>query len=789
VAPPFLCPVTHGCAAALPGGCAAPQCKYAACPVRGLSAANFSFAPALCRMPLPTASCLECLPAVLRVFYAAGVLDMLPLESCIIENTPQILLAGADVDALSIFENCTAFYAFTASANCSVSLPPSAFASSAAACADPAYACSMCGSDVMNVFIRAGAVTASDYGRALTLAEYDAFGSCIAAHQTQLLAAGASAETLARTLSCPQPERRAFYVFASLRLDGCAAADADALILVAVLVQLTGVGLPNVTVQSVVDAGSAAGSRRRRGRRLVAAASAAAPAAVVRFAVLTYAEEVQARAGATLRAGAADGTLAALLVAAGLPVTNVTLLSIADGDGVAAGTDSGGGSSSSSRARLFAGAVAGSVLGALALGGAAAAWALVRQRRRRAAARDAAYDELGLTPGGASGASAGGSMLSDGGASTLSGWQAVTSTADEVQLRDLIGTGAFATVHRAAWRGSEVAVKVWSLGLKQELAALNSTSDDATSATSAVRQLGGSTFLGSTRLGSVGDAPAGDADAQRLPLAATMTAAAAQQQQQQQRMDASFMRECMLLSSLRHPNILAIYALVKSPPMMVMELGAAGSLRDVLARSSLATLPWPRRLGICAGVACGVDFLHSQSPPIIHTDLKSANVVLDLALVPKVADFGVSIMAPETSEHVTMRRGTPRYMAPEVARGEVISNSKAIDAYGMGVVMYDVAHINSDAEAPARLREAGLEETTLTLTQALTNGTNSARWGSIQVLFQREIENYEPRFAAHVPPPLEALVRQAMALQPDARPTLPSLRARLTELAEEAAAW
>jgi serine/threonine protein kinase len=267
-------------------------------------------------------------------------------------------------------------------------------------------------------------------------------------------------------------------------------------------------------------------------------------------------------------------------------------------------------------------------------------------------------------------------------------------------------------------------------------------------------------------------------------------AAEAAQRRQQQRTDASFMRECMLLSSLRHPNILAIYALVKAPPMMVMELGAAGSLRDVLARSSLLTLPWPRRLSICAGVACGVDFLHSQNPPIIHTDLKSANVVLDMALVPKVADFGISVMAHEASEQAAMRRGTPRYMAPEVARGEAISNSKAIDAYGMGVVMYDVAHVNSDAEAPARLREAGLDET-LPLTQALTHhgSSNSAHWGSIQVLFQREIENYEPRFSAHVPPPLEALIRHAMALQPDARPTLPRMRARLTELADEAVAW
>lgn len=75
-----------------------------------------------------------------------------------------------------------------------------------------------------------------------------------------------------------------------------------------------------------------------------------------------------------------------------------------------------------------------------------------------------------------------------------------------------------------------------------------------------------------------------------------------------------------------------------------MELGPAGSLADLLHRSSLATLPWVTRVGLGAGVAVGIAFLHDQKPPIIHRDMKSANVVLDSALMPKLADFRSAIL-------------------------------------------------------------------------------------------------------------------------------------------------
>lgn len=96
---------------------------------------------------------------------------------------------------------------------------------------------------------------------------------------------------------------------------------------------------------------------------------------------------------------------------------------------------------------------------------------------------------------------------------------------------------------------------------------------------------------------------------------------------------AQLKREVKLLSNLRHPNILAIFGVARASNrvMMVMALGARGSLMDVLRKAagqhgpaSLdGGLPWHRRLSIAVGIASGLRFMHSQTPPILHRELPS----------------------------------------------------------------------------------------------------------------------------------------------------------------------
>lgn len=122
---------------------------------------------------------------------------------------------------------------------------------------------------------------------------------------------------------------------------------------------------------------------------------------------------------------------------------------------------------------------------------------------------------------------------------------------------------------------------------------------------------------------------------------------------------------------------------------MVMALGGRGSLFDVLRLSAVTSrqgtaaadnggLPWLHRLSIAAGVAAGIDFLHSQKPPIVHRDLKCGNVVISESFKPQVADFGLSRsvdsivgrktpFASASSEgQAIIAAGTLRYLAPEI---------------------------------------------------------------------------------------------------------------------------
>ena len=96
---------------------------------------------------------------------------------------------------------------------------------------------------------------------------------------------------------------------------------------------------------------------------------------------------------------------------------------------------------------------------------------------------------------------------------------------------------------------------------------------------------------------------------------------------------------------------------------LVNEFMANGDLMDGLSKrdpiTNTPTLSWEKRLQIAADIAEGMKFLHSRTPPIIHRDLKSANVLLDYDNRAKIADFGLSRFAQAQQEaaEVVVRSG------------------------------------------------------------------------------------------------------------------------------------
>ncbi len=84
---------------------------------------------------------------------------------------------------------------------------------------------------------------------------------------------------------------------------------------------------------------------------------------------------------------------------------------------------------------------------------------------------------------------------------------------------------------------------------------------------------------------------------------------------------------------------------------------------------------------IAEGAARGMNYLHFGNPPVLHRDLKSANILLDDSYNAKVADFGLSrLKAQERS--MTGNCGTVQWMAPEILANDSYAEPADVYSYG-----------------------------------------------------------------------------------------------------------
>jgi serine/threonine protein kinase len=90
-------------------------------------------------------------------------------------------------------------------------------------------------------------------------------------------------------------------------------------------------------------------------------------------------------------------------------------------------------------------------------------------------------------------------------------------------------------------------------------------------------------------------------------------------------------------------------------------------------------------------VAQGLSVLHSCQPPLIHGDLKAANVLVDSQFRAKIADFGLTTGRKgflSGSKESSAPRGTPFWMAPELLNGSPCSVHS--DMYAFGITLWEV---------------------------------------------------------------------------------------------------
>ncbi|KAJ0601784.1 putative protein kinase RLK-Pelle-LRR-XI-1 family [Helianthus annuus] len=157
---------------------------------------------------------------------------------------------------------------------------------------------------------------------------------------------------------------------------------------------------------------------------------------------------------------------------------------------------------------------------------------------------------------------------------------------------------------------------------------------------------------------------------------------------EQPSLDKSFMNEVQVLTTLRHKNIVKLYGfcLHNKCNFLVYEYMEEGSLFCALGDSELAVqVDWMKRVNIIKDVAHALAYMHHDcSPPIVHRDISTNNILLNSELEGFVADFGAARLLDPDSSNQTVTVGTLGYIAPELAYNMIVTEK--CDVYSFGVV-------------------------------------------------------------------------------------------------------
>lgn len=151
----------------------------------------------------------------------------------------------------------------------------------------------------------------------------------------------------------------------------------------------------------------------------------------------------------------------------------------------------------------------------------------------------------------------------------------------------------------------------------------------------------------------------------------------------------AFKKEVAILKKLRHPNILQFMGACTQPQHLciISEYEPNGSLFKFLHRSNIP-MTQEAKVRVALDTAIGMNYLHTSTPPIIHGDLKSANLLLNHDFHVKVCDFGLSRVKLSAKLSVGSKLGTPEWTAPEVLKHS--ESNEASDVYSFGVVLWEI---------------------------------------------------------------------------------------------------
>ncbi|XP_060673039.1 MDIS1-interacting receptor like kinase 2-like isoform X1 [Ziziphus jujuba] len=228
----------------------------------------------------------------------------------------------------------------------------------------------------------------------------------------------------------------------------------------------------------------------------------------------------------------------------------------------------------------------------------------------------------------------------------------------------------------------------------------------------------------------------------------------------------SFETEVKTLTELKHRNIVRLYGfcLHKRCMFLIYQYMERGSLFCVLNNDVEAMeLDWKKRVNIIKGIVNALCYLHNDcTPPIVHRDVTTNNVLLNSELEAVVADFGTAkLLDPNSTTQTTILAGTYGYIAPELTY--TIAVTVKCDVYSFGVVTLETLMGKHPKEILSSLSSSSTQNLKL-----------------IEILDQR-LAPPRSRLAVHNVALVDSIAFACLNADPKLRPTMDSVSKQIVE--------
>ncbi|KAF5184640.1 Serine/threonine-protein kinase-like protein [Thalictrum thalictroides] len=149
--------------------------------------------------------------------------------------------------------------------------------------------------------------------------------------------------------------------------------------------------------------------------------------------------------------------------------------------------------------------------------------------------------------------------------------------------------------------------------------------------------------------------------------------------------------EIYILSKIKSPGLVNLVGFTTDSidRLLVVEFMSNGTLYDVLHSSSRPP-SWARRIRLSLQTAKTIDILHSSSPPVIHRDIKSANVLIDRNFNARLGDFGLALQCHVDNFRLrsTPPAGTIGYLDPGYVTPDNLSTKT--DVFSFGILLLEI---------------------------------------------------------------------------------------------------